>query len=101
MPAARKRPRKPAASHHRAAKPHEPTAEAHKPEPSEKPDAPAKAERHAPRQSSTKAYVDVDLLSWRARPLPRGTEVSDILPKDVVDACLADGRLTREAPEQD
>lgn len=43
-------------------------------------------------------YVNVDRLSWRPHPLPRGTEVSRVLPAGVIEQCLADGRLTREKP---
>ena len=46
----------------------------------------------------TPAYVAVDALSWRPHPLPRGTEVSGILPADVIEARLADGSLSRERP---
>ena len=45
-----------------------------------------------------KVYVAVDALSWRPHPLPRGTEVSGILPADVIEARLADGSLSRERP---
>lgn len=52
-----------------------------------------------------KAYVNVDLLSGEfpdgRKLLPRGTEVSDLLNDDVLEACLADGRVTRDAPESD
>jgi hypothetical protein len=52
-----------------------------------------------PKRSGREAYVAVDAISWRPHPLPRGTEVSEILPADVLEACLADGRVTREPPE--
>ena len=51
------------------------------------------------RSKPRKAYVAVDSLSWRPHPLPRGTEVSELLPAEVIEACLADGRVTHDAPE--
>lgn len=44
-------------------------------------------------------YVVVDSLSWRPHPLPRGTEVSELLPAHVIERGLAHGTLSRTRPE--
>ena len=58
----------------------------------------APTHKSASKPSSRKAYVACDLLSWRPHPLPKGTEVSEILPEDVLEDLIERGDVTHEAP---
>lgn len=58
---------------------------------------PAAAEK--PRSKGREVYVACESLSWRPHPLAYGTEVSELLPGELIETLLEDGRLTREPPE--
>jgi hypothetical protein len=63
--------------------------------------APASEASPEPERQRTgrELYVAVDSLSWRPHPLPRGTEVQDLLPSDVLEHCLERGTVSREHPD--
>lgn len=62
----------------------------------------AKVERAVEKAAKTvrrKAYVVVDLLSHRPHPLPRGTEVSELLEPDHLKHCLETGTVSHDPPD--